>query len=512
MPICEESEGSPENCASPQRTPNRSSYDLAQKRALISAVTEAVEQLIHHFSPATNQSELNNLGDSSLNPACAKLALSTLCPALYAVLSDGLKPSLQTSFGDIQNSVWQVVESSSQQGPLTKALHELVMRINGEDVITEGLVKFNAFVFGLLNTRSLDAWASYIRTRESVLRKHYDPDSLLLLSHTGGATVRSLVDTLIASLQPLALLPFQFDLLFEYRQLHLSLKRMDSYQQLLSPTKVRSFVRRLIRCLNLSSLQHSPSPNLIKQWGNKLVLSSASNRSNSDSEEVSTATTVKNPMADSKVESVPDILKVSFSKNRSAEPRPRSCVDPGVFSKPNFRLGEDVTSIARKRWSGISLSSKLYQVYDRLACEDDEEYTDSLENPIPDKKTASNETLPAVAVEEGPESLDSNISDDKPLNGRRFKKLQRKWEMLSGKESSGSASPPSSPTHAVKSRIPRPLSSPVKPSGIPVPVSVAKKPALTSPNGKKPAGVARTPSGNNLVKTCGAKKGGLSTR
>lgn len=238
MPICEESEGSPENCASPQRTPIKHSYDLAQKRSLISAVTEAVEQLIHHFSPATNQSELNNLGDSSLNPACAKLALSTLCPALYAVLSDGLKPSLQTSFGDIHNSVWQVVESSSQQGPLTKALHELVMRINSEDVITEGLVKFNAFVFGLLNTRSLDAWASYIRTRESVLRKHYDPDSLLLLSHTGGATVRSLVDTLIASLQPLALLPFQFDLLFEYRQLHLSLKRMDSYQQLLSPTKV----------------------------------------------------------------------------------------------------------------------------------------------------------------------------------------------------------------------------------------------------------------------------------
>lgn len=240
MPICEESEGSPENCASPQKIQIKSPYDLAQKRSLISAVTEAVEQLIHHFSPATNQSELNNLGDSSLNPACAKLALSTLCPALYAVLSDGLKPSLQTSFGDIPNSVWQVVESSSQQGPLTKALHELVMRINGEDAITEGLVKFNAFVFGLLNTRSLDAWASYLRTRESVLRKHYDSDSLLLLSHTGGATVRSLMDTLIASLQPLALLPFQFDLLFEYRQLHLSLKRMDSYQQLLSPTKVSS--------------------------------------------------------------------------------------------------------------------------------------------------------------------------------------------------------------------------------------------------------------------------------
>lgn len=235
MPICEEGETSPENYSSPQLTPKHKvkyPYDIAQKRGLITAVTDAVEKIIHHFSPATNQAELIALGDSNFNPACAKLALSTLCPALYAVLSDGLKPNLETSFGAISNSVWQMVEASAQQGPLTKSLNELVMRINGEDVITEGLVKFNAFVFGLLNVRSLDAWASYLRTRETVLRKHYDPDSLLLLSHTGGTNIRTLVDTLISSLQPLALLPFKFDLLFEYRQLHLSFKRMGSFQQL----------------------------------------------------------------------------------------------------------------------------------------------------------------------------------------------------------------------------------------------------------------------------------------
>lgn len=82
-----------------------------------------------------------------MNPACAKLTLSTLCPALYAVLSDGLKPCLETSFGAINNSVWQVVEASSQQGPLTKALNDLVMRINTEDVISEGLGNFYKIFF-----------------------------------------------------------------------------------------------------------------------------------------------------------------------------------------------------------------------------------------------------------------------------------------------------------------------------------------------------------------------------
>lgn len=82
-------------------------------------------------------------GDSAIDPTSAKLALTTLCPALYAVFSDGLKPCLETSFGAINNSVWQVVEASSQQGPLTKALNDLVMKINSEDVISEGLGEFN---------------------------------------------------------------------------------------------------------------------------------------------------------------------------------------------------------------------------------------------------------------------------------------------------------------------------------------------------------------------------------
>jgi hypothetical protein len=38
----------------------------------------------------------------------------------------------------------------SVAGLMTKALSDLVVRLNGEDVLTEGLMKFNAFVFGLL--------------------------------------------------------------------------------------------------------------------------------------------------------------------------------------------------------------------------------------------------------------------------------------------------------------------------------------------------------------------------
>jgi hypothetical protein len=85
------------------------------------------------------------------------------------------------------------------------------------------------FVFH--SVRSLDAWAGYLRTRESVLRKHYAAEGLLLLANTAGASVRALTDQLLASLQPLSLLPFKLDLLFEVRQLHHSLRRMGSHPQ-----------------------------------------------------------------------------------------------------------------------------------------------------------------------------------------------------------------------------------------------------------------------------------------
>ena len=82
----------------------------------MTAVADAVEQIICHFATAERQSQCEVLGDSSLTPACAQLALTKLCPAMYAILSDGLRPTLDTAFGSIQNSVWQVVEASAQQG------------------------------------------------------------------------------------------------------------------------------------------------------------------------------------------------------------------------------------------------------------------------------------------------------------------------------------------------------------------------------------------------------------
>lgn len=83
-------------------------------------------------------------------------------------------------------------------------------------------------VFFYYSAQTVDAWVSYIRTRESILAKHYDSDSLILAGCVGDSRCRALLDTLLTSLEPLKLLPFSLDLMFEMRELHRSFKRIES--------------------------------------------------------------------------------------------------------------------------------------------------------------------------------------------------------------------------------------------------------------------------------------------
>ncbi|KAJ1520827.1 hypothetical protein ONE63_003918 [Megalurothrips usitatus] len=446
LPIREEDPGesSADECRSAQpSTPSgQKKADLHSKKALVVAVSDAVEEVISHFNGASTPGECSRLGDSALTPAVANSVIGTLCPALYAVLSDGLLPNIATAFGDISNSVWQVVEASAQQGHMTRSLNELVLRLNSEDVFSEGLLKFNAFVFGLLNVRSVDAWMGYLRTRESILRKHYSPEGLLLLSLRAGPSYHALTDGLLAALRPLALLPFNLDLLFECRQLHQSLQRLGAAAAT-SPTSLLRLVR---------SIQNSVGQLTITE-------ENSSNRGDSY--------TSDGPLPDLLELSASSTLLKRHSRSRQLR-RPRSCVDAALdFS--------DSSSSLRKRWSGVQLGSKLSQALDRLLAEDaEEDFSDSL-NATPatpqaraqsEQSTSEDATL--VSQSSDMDHTDTDLSDRSGAAakarrahalgvGGKFRRLQMKWEKLSGsgcesRDQSTRPSPEASPTKAQRPR------------------------------------------------------------
>ncbi|XP_063634916.1 uncharacterized protein LOC134805565 isoform X2 [Cydia splendana] len=479
IPICEEAEISPDEFSSPLHHDSRGKYDLidlSQKRALVSNVTDAVEMLIQHFSSATDQAELAFLGDSKQSPACAKIALNALCPALYAVFRDGLKENIETSFGAVNNSVWQMVETTARQGPITKSLNELVLRINSEDAVTEGLVKFNAFILGLLNAQSVDAWVSYVRTRESVLSKAYNADSLLLAG-VQSPRCRALLDSLQAALEPLRLLPFSLDLMFEMRELHRSFKKIESDMRAASrPTSINT-------------------PPLTLNQRNLLKLVRSMQSSGLSSDDCQTSVIMRHKEPKNKEPSTPDLLNDSANVKTAVEKnRPRSCVNPSPIGYDLCPNNSRIELENNRRWSGVQLGSKLMQAFDRLVFDDSDDYTDSLENNKPARLGAADSKLECSGEEWRPGSASSGQSAAASgHSGGKFRRLQLKWELLSNAESPSSPSGETSPAAARGSKIPRPVSSPVRPAaptvpepaknahrGIPVPVRKGASPTASA--------------------------------
>ncbi|XP_070523423.1 uncharacterized protein [Cardiocondyla obscurior] len=294
---------------------------LEEKKKMVSSVHKAVDLLLKYWNADFNHSRPNY----NERNECAQICLSNLCPALYTIMSEGLKPHLNSTFGPITNSVWQVVEASSQQGPLTKTLNELVQIINGEDVITEGMLKFHAFVFGLLNLRALDAWFAYLCTRESILRKHYNNNSLFVAA-LANTNVREIVDSLLYTLNPLAFCPFHLDLLYQYRQLQNSFGNMTNHT------------------VNVMSIRNTDLT--VKDFENEQTESRGM---------------------------VPSPKKT----------RPRSCIAYNMDDKCNILHKGDFQN-AKKRFSAIN--PKTFYALDKLTSEDSEDYTDSLEHSPSNKK------------------------------------------------------------------------------------------------------------------------------
>ncbi|KAM4600856.1 AP-4 complex accessory subunit RUSC1 isoform 2-T4 [Polymixia lowei] len=207
----------------PMRGLGLSSLYLQEKKALVSAVSVAVEAILAQFSSSRTvvQKPLSVYkalsGDSSVNPTLGRLVLQCLCPALRSLLSDGLKPHQSDLIaGRRPNSAWGLVQASTKPGLNTQALYNLQVRVGELPQLKQSKHRFNAFLLGLLNTKLLDLWLSHLQSCSDVLETYYHPSSFMRLSLT---TCQPLFEELLLLLQPLSLLTFNLDLLFQHHHL-----------------------------------------------------------------------------------------------------------------------------------------------------------------------------------------------------------------------------------------------------------------------------------------------------
>ncbi|XP_035862319.1 uncharacterized protein rusc1 isoform X6 [Sander lucioperca] len=206
-----------EDVKRPMRGLGLSSLCLQEKKALVSAVSVAVEVILAQFSSSRTVVQKALSGDSTINPSLGRLVLQCLCPALHSLLTNGLKPHQSDLIaGRRPNSTWGLVQASTRPGPKTQALFYLQVRVGELPQLRQSKHRFNAFLLGLLNTKLLDVWLSHLQSCSDVLETYYHPTSFMRLSLSA---CQPLFEELLLVLQPLSLLTFNLDLLFQHHHL-----------------------------------------------------------------------------------------------------------------------------------------------------------------------------------------------------------------------------------------------------------------------------------------------------
>nr|XP_036872571.1 RUN and SH3 domain-containing protein 1 isoform X3 [Manis javanica] len=217
----------------------------SRKKGLLIAVSASVDKIISHFGAARNLVQKNQLGDSRLSPDVGHLVLTTLCPALHALVADGLKPFRKDLItGQRRSSPWSVVEASVKPGegrefgtgalrpgragawltaPMssgssTRSLGTLYSQVSRLAPLSSSRSRFHAFILGLLNTKQLELWFSSLQEDAGLLSLLYLPTGFFSLARGG---CPSLSTELLLLLQPLSVLTFHLDLLFEAHHLPL---------------------------------------------------------------------------------------------------------------------------------------------------------------------------------------------------------------------------------------------------------------------------------------------------
>ncbi|XP_068778400.1 AP-4 complex accessory subunit RUSC1 [Struthio camelus] len=195
------------------------------KEALLVAVSSSVDRIVAHFSAGRNLVQKAQLGDSWLSPEVGYLLLHTLCPALYALVEDGLKPFQKDVItGQRKNSPWSVVEASVKAGPSTRSLHSLCWHVSRLAPLSSTRQRFHAFILGLLNIKQLELWISQLQKSPGVISMLYFPTAFFALSQ---GPLPHLADELLLLIQPLSVLTFHLDLLFEHHHLSVDVRPLS---------------------------------------------------------------------------------------------------------------------------------------------------------------------------------------------------------------------------------------------------------------------------------------------
>ncbi|KFW92240.1 RUN and SH3 domain-containing protein 1, partial [Phalacrocorax carbo] len=138
-------------------------------------------------------------------------------------------------------------------GPNTRSLYSLCWHVAGLAPLNSTRQKFHAFILGLLNIKQLELWISHLQKSPGVISTLYSPMAFFALSQ---GPLPHLADELLLLIQPLSVLTFHLDLLFEHHHLSVDVRPLSSVRGLVPGPQVGAALQQ--------TFQH------VLRWGDQL--------------------------------------------------------------------------------------------------------------------------------------------------------------------------------------------------------------------------------------------------
>lgn len=193
-----------------------------EKRELVLALKSSIQLVLQHC--ARSKMNMSKHNDGSSAPDINQLVLTHICPAVEALVKDGMKShSHGWVVGRVKNTPWIVIQATTQLGPGTRALNELYNAICVAGLQSNHSVRFRAFVMGLLNNNLLPDWLEHCYDHPNIIRKYYESCAFLNLCNSEPYT--ELFQELLVAVRHLSKFPFHLDYFYESRLLMVEAQR-----------------------------------------------------------------------------------------------------------------------------------------------------------------------------------------------------------------------------------------------------------------------------------------------
>lgn len=285
---------------------------------------------------------------------------------------------------------------------------------------------------------NLSSWLLFLRTKERLLRTHYDPAGLMFLCNT---STRAIYDQMVEAVNFLTKLPFQLDIFHEVKVLHQSISTSNKA---------------------MKTIRHGSS-------GSRSNSASAARKhSQIDSNKLSHEQQGKAYASSKNSKYYVNQLKKTQMKRSFSDERPNPSKVQIGSSIPKSKTSQNINT--EKYASAPKLSSKLsakgirapnidYEPHLRVLRLKDQEKGIEPSRKAPRPKSLGNPNQ----LLQTDEFLKENGGGEK--DPEKFRNLRMQWELMTSDEVKGRpislASPVNGPSN-FGSKIPRPISSPVK--------------------------------------------------